>query len=118
MINFFNENIENFTTRPDLLQYIRDHCVLHSTTTVDTYKNYFIQAGYVKRVKKILNDTRNPYIRGAMFVPDLIPCDISISDVKAKAYPKANLKKLMDYFEQKKNVNEVDDFITEEEMKI
>lgn len=94
IINFLNDNVGQIVTRQDLLIHVHEKFMfsgvfsnlLHnpSDSTIDTYKNYLIQAGFLQKVYS----EYGRYLRGKIFVPREIPVDITIDYVRHRAYSK------------------------------
>ena len=82
---YFNDNINSIINRPMLIDGLDWH-----GETVDTYRNYLTQAGYLEIVS-----------RGRYEVLKEIPIDLTLNDVKNEAYNKFK-----------------EEFITEEEFSV
>ena len=77
VINYFNEcyNDGRTPTRKNMLQRLREHGFSGSINSIDSYRNYLHQAGYIGTIR-----------RGIYSIDDLIPSDLSVDDCRSHAY--------------------------------
>lgn len=78
IIHYFNENHRqgiHTTTRKGLLRYLREQGFSGSINSIDSYRNYLKQAGYIDTVR-----------RGTYRCDEQIPSDLSVDDCRSQAY--------------------------------
>lgn len=96
VIEYCNLNVGTIGTRKQLIDHIqkrtekwisqvaftnRERTLRQSFTTIDCYKNYLVQAGFIHKLK-----IDGKIKQGKFFIPEQIPIGISIQEVRDKAY--------------------------------